>query len=109
MNSGLTEKAAAQICAVFSKHPEVEKVMLYGSRAKGNYRPGSDIDLALLGADLTQKILGQIQSELDDGLLPHRFDLSIFSQITHSDLIEHIQRVGVVFYEKKPMATGVKN
>ncbi len=91
MNSGLPEKADTQICAVFSKHPEVEKVILYGSRAKGNYKPGSDIDLALLGADLTQKILGQIQSELDDGLLPYRFDLSIFSQITHSDLIGHVR------------------
>jgi predicted nucleotidyltransferase len=109
MNSGLTEQAVSQICAVFSKHPEVEKAILYGSRAKGNYKPGSDIDLALLGADLTQKILGQIQSELDDGLLPHRFDLSIFSQITHSDLINHIQRVGVIFYEKKHLVTGVKN
>ena len=109
MNSGLTEKAVTQICEVFSKHPEVEKVILYGSRAKGNYKPGSDIDLTLLGADLTQKILGQIQSELDDGLLPYRFDLSIFSQITHFDLINHIHRVGVIFYEKKPVATGVKN
>jgi predicted nucleotidyltransferase len=109
MNNGLTEKEVTRICAVFTKHPEVEKVILYGSRAKGNYKPGSDIDLALLGADLTQRILGQIQSEMDDGLLPYRFDLSIFSQITHSDLINHIQRVGVIFYEKKPLATGVKN
>jgi predicted nucleotidyltransferase len=109
MNSGLTENAVARICTVFSKHPEVEKVILYGSRAKGNYKPGSDIDLTLLGADLTQKTVGQIQSKLDDGLLPYRFDLSIFSQITHSDLLDHIQRVGVVFYEKEPAATGVKN
>jgi predicted nucleotidyltransferase len=109
MNNGLTEKEVTRICAVFTKHPEVEKVILYGSRAKGNYKPGSDIDLALLGADLTQRILGQIQSEMDDGLLPYRFDLSIFSQITHFNIINHIQRVGVIFYEKKPLATGVKN
>lgn len=104
MNSGLSERAIAQIRAVFSNHPEVEKVILYGSRAKGNYKPGSDIDLTLLGTELTLAIVEQIQSELEEGPLPYRFDLSIFSQITHSDLIEHIQRVGVVFYEKRSEA-----
>jgi predicted nucleotidyltransferase len=103
MNSGLSEKAVAQIRAVFSKHPEVEKVILYGSRAKGNYKTGSDIDLTLLGTELTLKLVGQIQSEFEEGLLPYHFDLSIFSQITHSDLIEHIQRVGVVFYERNSL------
>jgi predicted nucleotidyltransferase len=108
MNSGLTEKTTARIRAILSKHPEVKKVILYGSRAKGNYKAGSDIDLTLLGADLTQKILGQIQSELDEDLLPYRFDLSIFSQLSHSSLIDHIQRMGVVFYENNPVATRVK-
>lgn len=109
MNSGLTEKAVAQIHAVLAKHPEVEKATLYGSRAKGNYRPGSDVDLTLLGDGVTQTILGQIQTELEDGLLPYRFDLSVFSQITHADILEHIQRVGVIFYEKKPVAAEVKH
>ncbi|HZM04980.1 MAG TPA: nucleotidyltransferase domain-containing protein [Candidatus Saccharimonadales bacterium] len=101
MNHGLPEKVVAQICAVLSEHAEVEKVILYGSRAKGNYKPGSDIDLTLLGSALTPKILGQIQSEFDDGPLPYRCDLSIFSKITTPDLLDHIQRVGVVFYEQK--------
>jgi predicted nucleotidyltransferase len=105
---GLTDGTIAQIRNALSRFPEVEKAVLYGSRAKGNYKQGSDIDLTLLGAGVTQKVLGQIQGELEDGQLPYRFDLSIFSQITHSDLIEHIRRVGVVFYEKKPVADGVK-
>jgi uncharacterized protein len=104
MNSGLTENAVAQIHAFFSRHPQVEKAVLYGSRAKGNFKEGSDIDLALFGVDLTPEILGHIQGELDDGPLPHRFDLSLFTQITHTELIEHIHRVGMVFYEKKPVA-----
>lgn len=104
MNHGLADSTVAQIREVLARFPEVEKAILYGSRAKGNFKPGSDIDLTLLGANLTGKILGQIQSELDDGLLPYRFDLSIFSQITETELIEHIRRVGIVFYEKKPLA-----
>jgi predicted nucleotidyltransferase len=106
MNCGLTENAITRICGVFSKHPEVEKVILYGSRAKGNYKPGSDIDLTLLGQDLTQLILDRIQDELEDELLPYRFDLSIFSHITHADLMAHVQRVGVVFYAKNPPVMG---
>ena len=69
-----------------------------GSRAKGTYRPGSDIDLTLKGAGLNLKILNRISNELDELLLPYSFDVSIYSQIENRDLIDHIQRVGVVIY-----------
>ena len=100
---GLTGETVAQIHEVFARFPEVEKAVLYGSRAKGNYKPGSDVDLTLMGARVTSKILGQIRSELEDGLLPYTFDISIFSQLEQADLIEHIRRVGVVFYEKNAL------
>ncbi len=58
VNHGLTDGTVAQIRDALARFPEVEKAILYGSRAKGNYKPGSDIDLTLLGADVTQKILG---------------------------------------------------
>jgi len=101
MKHGLTDRAIAEIQAVLAQFPDVERAVLYGSRAKGNHRPGSDIDLTLIGAGLTSKILGQIQGELEDGYLPYSFDVSLLDQITQPDLIEHIRRVGVVFYEKK--------
>ena len=103
MNHGLTDGTVAQIHEVITRFPEVEKALLYGSRAKGNFKPGSDIDLTLVGTALTSKILGQIRGELEDGLLPYTFDVSIMAQITQTDLIDHIRRVGVVFYEKKPL------
>ena len=103
MNHGLTDGTVAQIHEVLARVPEVEKALLYGSRAKGNFKPGSDIDLTLVGTALTSKILGQIRGELEDGLLPYTFDVSILAQITQADLIDHIRRVGVVFYEKKPL------
>jgi len=105
---GLTNETVEQISDVFAHFPEVEKAVLYGSRAKGNYKPGSDVDLTLLGAEVTSKILGQIRSELDDGLLPYTFDVSIFSEIKQADLLEHIRRVGVVFYQKQPLTDGMK-
>jgi predicted nucleotidyltransferase len=102
-NHGLTDETVAQIHEVLAHHPEVEKVVLYGSRAKGNFKPGSDVDLTLLGAGVTSKIVGQIQDELEDGPLPYTFDLSMLAQITQADLLDHIRRLGVVFYEKKPL------
>jgi predicted nucleotidyltransferase len=99
---GLKEAIIQKICGVFAKHPPVEKAILYGSRAKGNYKNGSDIDLTLLGGDgLTLDELHRIMGEIDDLLLPYTIDLSIFHQVSDPDVIEHIRRVGVVFYEKE--------
>lgn len=98
---GLTEATIQKISAVFALHPQVEKAVLYGSRAKGNYKNGSDIDLTLWGGeDLTMKVLYKIMDEIDDLLLPYTIDLSIFRDIGDPDMVEHIQRMGVTFYYK---------
>ena len=102
MRNGLKEQTIASICGVFACHPLVEKAMLYGSRAMGNFKPGSDIDLTLFGASLTSLELGVIDEELDDLLLPYQIDLSIFHRIENMELRDHIERVGVVFYRKRP-------
>jgi predicted nucleotidyltransferase len=101
MKFGLQETTIEKICSVLASHPQIEKVLLYGSRAKGNYKNGSDIDLTLVGGpDLTMKVLFRIMDEIDDLLLPYTFDLSIFNHISDPDVIEHIQRVGVLLYER---------
>ena len=76
MRFGLPESAIARICAIFAAHPEIEKAVLYGSRAKGNFKPGSDIDLTLYGSGLTHALLLDLLVELDDLLLPWMIDLS---------------------------------
>lgn len=98
MPYGLSDDTLHNICGVFSRHPAIEKAVLYGSRAKGNYRPGSDIDLTLYGDALTTPELGSIADELDDLLLPYKIDLSLFARLDHADLMEHIERAGVLFY-----------
>jgi len=100
MKYGLPQSALRKICAVLSRYPQVEKAILYGSRAKGNYKNGSDIDLTLHGADLSLNVLYKILNDLDDLLLPYTIDLSIFHDIDDPDVIEHIERVGVAFYDK---------
>ncbi len=97
---GLKETTIEKICGVFAKYPQIEKAVIYGSRAKGNYKNGSDIDLTLYGPDLTLNILYKIMTEIDDLLLPYMLDLSIFHTLRDPDFIDHIQRVGLVFYEK---------
>jgi predicted nucleotidyltransferase len=96
---GLKQSDIKAICAVFARYPQVKKAILYGSRAKGNYKNGSDIDLTLCGgADLTLNVLYRIMDELDDLLLPYMIDLSIYDRIGDPDVIAHIQRVGITFY-----------
>lgn len=97
---GLRDTDIQKIKFVFERYPTVEKVILYGSRAKGNYRNGSDIDLTLIGDTLDLTMLLRINTELDDLLLPYEIDLSVFSEIENTDLVEHINRVGKVFYNK---------
>jgi predicted nucleotidyltransferase len=99
---GLKQNTIQKIRTVFSRYPQIEKAVLYGSRAKGDYKNGSDIDLTLVGGtDLTLKVLYKIMNEIDDLLLPYTIDLSIFRNINDTDVIDHIQRVGVTFYEKR--------
>ena len=97
---GLSNNHINLINSVFSKYDNIRKVVVYGSRAKGNYRTGSDIDLTLFGDNIDLDTLLKIETELDDLLLPYNIDLSIFNKIKNNDLIEHINRVGIIFYEK---------
>ena len=98
MPYGLSFQTIQAIQSVLAKFPQVEKAILYGSRAKGNYRTGSDIDLTLSGKDLDTALLLRIETELDDLLLPYTIDLSLFRHIENPDLVAHIDRVGANFY-----------
>ncbi|KHK03914.1 restriction endonuclease subunit S [Desulfovibrio sp. TomC] len=100
MRYGLTEQTIQLINSVFEKHPVVKQAVLYGSRAKGNYKPGSDIDLSLFGEDISQREVNQILDELDALDLPYTIDLTVFRDITYAKFRDHIARIGVVFYQR---------
>lgn len=101
MNFGLTAEVTEKIRNVLSHHQEVQSAILYGSRAKGNYKRGSDIDLTLIGEKINLSKLAKISDELDDLYLPYTFDFSIYDQIENTQLLDHIKRVGTVFYSAK--------
>ncbi|GBU25051.1 hypothetical protein R83H12_01690 [Fibrobacteria bacterium R8-3-H12] len=92
---GISQNALDKIKAVLFSAQGIEQVILYGSRAKGNYKEGSDIDLVIKG-NLTFNDLVKISVNLDDLNLPWKIDLSLYSQIKNEKLLEHINRVGKV-------------
>lgn len=101
MDNGLNTVTVSKICSVLKKFPQVEQAILYGSRAMGTHKPGSDIDISLIGKDLTQDLLWKISLALDDTLMPYTLDLSLFKELDNPELIKHISRVGVVFYQSE--------
>ena len=101
MSYGLKEIELAKLNEVFAANERIERVVLYGSRAKGNYKPFSDVDITLEGAELTHTDLNRISLAIDDLLLPYQFDISIFHTLKNEALIDHIRRMGITIYEKK--------
>jgi predicted nucleotidyltransferase len=95
---GLPDDVLPRLLAVLSSNPKVKQITLYGSRAKGNSRDGSDIDLCLDGDALSLKDLAELDASIDDLLLPWKVDIAVMQQIDNPDLIAHIERVGVMLY-----------
>lgn len=96
---GLTNEEMQKLIAVLSAQPNIEKAIVYGSRSKGTNRKFSDVDLTLVGKNLSHSDLNQIALKIDDLLLPYEFDLSLYSSLTNKNLLEHIERMGKVIYE----------
>jgi predicted nucleotidyltransferase len=108
MNSfGLTDSEQEMIRAVLRQHAEVTAVKIFGSRAKGNFQPNSDIDLALWG-NLSVSAIAMIAGELDELPLPYTFDVQAYNAIRHQPLREHIDRVGKHFYTYTEEPAAVK-
>jgi predicted nucleotidyltransferase len=95
---GLKEKTIVAIGSVFLNYPDIEKVIIYGSRAMGSCREGSDIDLTLVAPSLSAESFMRIVDEIDDLMLPYKVDLSLFHHIDNQNLIDHIHRVGKPFW-----------
>ncbi len=98
---GLTDRELALMDSYFSQIANLEKVILYGSRAKGNYKKFSDVDITLLGKEIGISDLFKLQDLLYESDLPYMYDVSLFKSLTNPDLIDHINRKGVVLWERK--------
>jgi type I restriction enzyme R subunit len=96
---GLKADVIEKIQAVLARFETVDAAILYGSRAKGNFKPGSDIDLTLkVSEDAPRSLLADVTGAIDDLDLIYTFDISLLHHIKNENLLDHIKRVGVEFY-----------
>lgn len=101
MKFGLKESDVAYIADCISKIETVDKAVIFGSRAKGNYKPGSDVDIALFGKDITFTEVSRLHALLEDeSPMPYMFDIIDYAHTEDAKIKEHIDRVGIPIYEK---------
>jgi predicted nucleotidyltransferase len=98
---GLTERSMQTVSEIFEKYPVVEVVVVFGSRAMGNYKLGSDLDLAIMNLGVDDKTMMKLKNDFEESSLPISVDIVNFADLKHADFIEHIERVGKVFYKKR--------
>lgn len=98
---GLSVATLDKLNRVFALHNLIDAVLVYGSRAKGNYRQGSDIDLTIKGGVMPFTEFAQLQDQIDDLMLPYTVDLSQYREIDNAELIAHIDRVGIEIYARR--------
>ena len=96
---GLPERTIKELLEYFQSNSAVEKVVLYGSRAKGTYHNGSDIDFALWFKEPAN--LSKISDELDELPTPYKFDVTDYKMLTHIELKQNIDSEGVIFYQRQ--------
>ncbi len=90
---GLPDHTITLIKNYFQQQPDVNEVRVYGSRAMGKQKRGSDIDLAIY-TTADEDISGRIKSGLDALSTPYMFDITDYERIGHTGLKEHIDHVG---------------
>lgn len=100
-NYGFPASAISALKTIFKSYPQIDQVILYGSRAKGTYRNGSDIDLCINAPTMGLTELLAIENKIDDLLLPWKVDLSLKHKLDNKELLDHIGRVGVLFFTSK--------
>jgi predicted nucleotidyltransferase len=101
MKYGLIDRDFIHVNAAIQEFPEIEEVILFGSRAKGNYKKGSDVDLAIKGDRLTYEITARFADCLNEEKpLPYFFDVVHYEAIAEPMLKVHIDRVGVDLKER---------
>ena len=100
MNIGLNQTEIKEIIKAVIQFPEIEKTVVFGSRAKGNFKKGSDVDLSVQGKNITYKTIVKLSEKLNsETTLPYFFDIVHYKNINNKELKNHIDRVGKIIFE----------
>ena len=98
-NFGISERSFGLLLKTFESYPEIDQVLLFGSRAKGNFRTGSDIDLAVKGKKVGPDLIFKLKSTFNERLpIPYEVDVVGYNNLDLESLKEHIERKGIVIY-----------
>jgi uncharacterized protein len=101
MSFGLRDADLEYIISALSQFDEIQKAVIFGSRVKGNYKTGSDVDIAIWGKDVTFTTISRLHAILEDeSPMPYLFDIVDYTHLTHEKLREHIDRVGILIFVK---------
>ncbi|MCX7885512.1 MAG: nucleotidyltransferase domain-containing protein [Caloramator sp.] len=101
MSFGLKDSDIEYIRNAMKRFKEIERAVIFGSRAKGNFKASSDIDIAIYGEKINFDVLSKLHAILEDeSPMPYFFDIIDYSHLNHKELKEHIDRVGKIIYEK---------
>lgn len=100
MTLWLTKRDLQTIKTIHDKYPEVEEVLIYGSRAKGNDRKGSDIDLVIMNENVSQETISRVKFDFEESTLAYFVDVAHYPTIKDPGLKEHIARVGKTLFRK---------
>ena len=98
---GLTPRNVSDILRILSAQPTIERVHIFGSRAKGTYHSGSDVDLAIMNEGVDFKMMNQLSTAFQESSLPYVVDVVNYPEIKHVAFKEHIDRVGKMFYQRQ--------
>lgn len=102
---GLSIRALQLLRNLFAAEPTVQRAIVYGSRAMGNFRHGSDIDITLDAPSMDYGVFMRMHTRIDDLMLPWAIDLSLISDIDNPELLAHIARVGKPLWVRGDVVT----
>lgn len=98
---GIYEKSYALILEALARFPDIKQAIIFGSRAMGNYKQGSDVDIAILGENLRLETRSKLHGLLNEELpIPYFTDVVNFNTIDNKELKKHILEKGIVFYKR---------
>lgn len=100
MNFGLSEATLERVRRILATFPAIDRAVLYGSRAMGTFKAGSDIDLTLFGSGIDRALCAEVAMMFAASIVPFRVDVSAFDLLTHEGLKDHIRRRGTVLFDR---------
>ena len=98
--TGISERFIKELLDYCSNHPKITRVVLFGSRARGDHSNRSDIDLAITTQNCSHTVQNLISQEIEDMTTPYKIDILFTDRLQKEKLLFNINQEGVIIYEQ---------